>query len=177
MIPYLHLTKFRTLLKFGVWFAFVVTMPTVVADEDCHHFTQDGWLFANVCISEFDTNGNYLRSKCTGDQYEDPDSCGHAMCKLGIDAGTCTGSNCVQEPGCTWTGTCSTSLDCCGMNFCNMSTHRCSESIDGGGDGGGGGGSGGWGDGGCSSDWDCFAGEQCCGGSCREISNLGCLGS
>jgi hypothetical protein len=159
----------------GVLLALLVSTPDALADLNCHYFMQDGWHFAMVCVSEFDANGNYTRSMCHMDQYEDPYGNSHAMCKPGLDEGTCTGGNCTWAPGCTWTGACSTDLDCCGVNVCNMSTHRCEEPAGGGGFGGGGGGGGGWGGGGCISPWDCFAGEDCCSGSCQQHTVFGCL--
>ena len=149
-------------LVFGVLLFLLFATPAAFADLDCHHYVGEGWRVGAICSSNFNDNGEYVSSSCHVDQYEDPDSQSHGICKAGMDPGTCQGMTCTQAPNCTWTGSCTTSLDCCGMNVCGTN-HRCGEPGGGvGSPGGGGGGGGGYdGNGSCYTDWDCDAGYHC----------------
>ena len=135
MKPHQYFTDSRILRVFrlGILFLLVITAPAALAELDCHHYIQEGWSVGSVCISQFDDNGDYQASLCKPDQYENPDHESHGICKAGMDAGTCQGMTCTQEPACTWQGSCATDLDCCGMNVCDLSFHRCGEPQGGGG--------------------------------------------
>lgn len=119
-------------LRFLASICLVAIAPTALADYDCQYWSGQGYSIGAICASHFDANGNYDYSHCMLPSWGDPWSRYQPMCKVGIDPGTCIGSNCEQEPWCTWDGPCTTDLDCCGMNTCDQDFQRCKEENNGG---------------------------------------------
>ena len=99
---------------------------------DCDADVDDGWLIDSICTSHFDSNGQYDYSHCILDPHGDPWGRYHMTCKQGMDPGTCMGSNCEQQPDCTWDGFCTTDFDCCGLNWCDQDLQRCRAENNGG---------------------------------------------
>jgi len=120
----LRIVQFFTLIMF------VAMTPRLVADE-CHDFSSQGWYVNSICATRWD-NGNYAGSYCQPNQNISPWARYQTMCLPGMDPGTCTGSNCQQEPTCTDHGVCNTDFDCCGLNVCDPDLHKCQDSTGGG---------------------------------------------
>ena len=99
---------------------------------DCRSDTASGWQMDSKCTTQFDSNGNYIESYCGLDANTISSGRYHMTCKPGVDPGTCVGSTCEDPPSCTWTGVCSSDLDCCGENVCNDNL-RCGQPQGGGG--------------------------------------------
>jgi hypothetical protein len=108
----------------------IVGVIVIVAGQawaDCQSDRDNGWALGKICASWFDSNGHYVDSRCQQDQYDDPFADHHTECKVGIDPGTCTGSNCTGTAGCTVHGFCEDDFDCCGLNWCDYDRHRCQD--------------------------------------------------
>lgn len=132
MILKYHFTKLTTFRVIKLLTLLVLALMARQAVADCHSFADDGWRIGSICTSHFDQNGNYDYSYCRLDQYEMPDNRWHSMCKVGIDPGTCTGSNCEQPPTCTDHGACESDFDCCNLNWCDTDlTHKCQDAPGG----------------------------------------------
>jgi len=99
----------------------------------CGSEAESGWRIGQICASWFDTNGNYVDSRCQLDEYENPFGNYHMECKPGIAPGTCSGSNCDGlTPSCTHHGFCLADADCCGNNSCDQDSMRCYDPEAGG---------------------------------------------
>lgn len=125
MLPNSLRRRFTLIVRFVAVTLFVAVAPTASANYDCQFFAGDGWMISSICATRLDANWNYVDSICILNPSGDPWSRYQTMCKVGIDPGTCTGSNCEQDPECTWDGHCTTDFDCCGLNMCDQDLQRC----------------------------------------------------
>ena len=123
----LHKLTTVRLIKIFCLLVLMIMARQVLAD--CSTDAENNWQIGKICTTHFDANGNYLESWCQLDRYEDPFSNSHSECKVGIDQGTCTGSNCEgTNAGCTWHGVCQDDFDCCGFNWCDtQGSHKCQD--------------------------------------------------
>lgn len=123
----------RLILRIGKVFSLLILLVVArqVFATDCAVDNMNDWQIGKICASVVDEYNNYIESRCTLSQNDNPAGNYHNECKQAFDQGlgVCTGSTCEGHgESCTWHGTCSDDFDCCGLNTCDtQGTHKCQD--------------------------------------------------